>query len=58
MCESIDRKINRYSFCYGFYTACTCSYMNLGLYSMNIGGKNESAFTRNRIIKKTNEGIE
>jgi hypothetical protein len=32
--------------------------MDLVFYSMYVGGRNESAFTRNRIIKKINEGVE
>lgn len=32
--------------------------MDLVFYSMYVGGRNESAFTRNRSIKKTNESVE
>ena len=33
-------------------------YMNLCFYSVYVGGRNESAFTRNRIIKTAHEGVE
>lgn len=31
---------------YDSHKVCICSYMNLGFYSVYVGGRNESAFTR------------
>ena len=41
-----------------FYKACIGKYISLCFYSVYVGGRNESAFTRNRIIKTAHEGVE